>query len=107
MVRRGRRKVVLYLDPSLKIEEERDLLSRVEEGKSKMKEFFDRQCMFGTISVLTGTDMDAEVIYSLPKSRMDIEQLFDTFKNTLHADRTYMHNNNHMQGRMFVNFVLC
>ena len=104
-VKRGRRKVVLYFDPSLKIEEERDLLSRVEEGKSKMKEYFDRQRMFGTISVLTGTGMNAEEIYNLLKSRIDIEQLFDTFKNTLHADRTYMRDNHHMQGWMFVNYV--
>ena len=70
-----------------------------------MKEYFERQRKFGTIPVLTGTEMDAEEMYNLLKSRMDIEQLFDTFKSTLHADGTYMRDNNHMQGWMFVNFM--
>ena len=39
------------------------------------------------------------------KSRTDIEQSYDTFKNTIHADRTYMRDDLHLQGWMFVNFI--
>ena len=33
------------------------------------------------------------------------DQSYDTFKNTIHADRTYMRNDFHLQGWMFVNFI--
>ena len=39
------------------------------------------------------------------KSRADIEQSYDTFKNTIHADRTYMRDDHQLQGWMFVNFI--
>jgi transposase len=107
--RRGKKKkkiVVVYFDPSLKTEEERDFLSHVSEGKAKMEEYYERQRILGTISVLTDVEeAEPEEIFQLLKSRIDVEQLFDTLKNTLHADRTYMRDDHHLQGWMFVNFV--
>jgi hypothetical protein len=70
-----------------------------------MKEYFDRQRMFGTISVLTGTGLDDEEAYNLQRISINIEQLFDTFENTLHVDKTYMGDNRHMQGGMLINFM--
>ncbi|MGC8559034.1 MAG: hypothetical protein ACP5NC_08640, partial [Nitrososphaeria archaeon] len=34
-----------------------------------------------------------------------IEQSYDTFKNTIHTDRTYMRDDYQLQGWMFVNFI--
>jgi len=105
-IRSGRKKkVVVYFDPSLKAEEEKDFLSRVSEGKAKIEEYYERQRILGTISVITDVEEGPEAIFQLLKSRVDVEQLFDTLKNTLHADRTYMRDDHHMQGWMFVNFV--
>jgi transposase len=109
-IRRGgkkkrKRKVVVYFDPSLRTEEERDFLSRVSEGKAKMEEYYERQRILGTMSVITNTTMEPEEIFQLLKRRVDVEQLFDTLKNTLHADRTYMRDDHHLQGWMFINFV--
>ena len=39
------------------------------------------------------------------KARANIEIAFDTFKNILEADKTYMRTNEHMYGWMFVNFI--
>jgi hypothetical protein len=39
--------------------------------------------------VVTDTKESAEDVF-FPKGRTEIEQAFDTFKNTLHADRSYM-----------------
>ena len=47
----------------------------------------------------------ARKVFELLKHRVDIEQSFDTFKNTLHADRSYMRDDMHMQGWMLANFV--
>ncbi|RLG32304.1 hypothetical protein DRN97_07665 [Methanosarcinales archaeon] len=46
-----------------------------------------------------------ERIYNLLKSRMEIEIMFDAFKNVLNADRTYMRDDYQMEGWMFINFI--
>jgi len=99
------RKVVVYFDPSLKAEEEKDFLSRVKEGKVKMGEYYQRERTFGTISVITNSGMKPDETFQLLKRRVDVEQLFDTLKNALHADRTYMRDDAHLQGWMLINFV--
>ncbi len=103
--RARKKKVLVYFDPSLKAEEERDFISRVDEGKAKMGEYYERERTFGTISVITNSGMKPGEVFQLLKRRVDLEQLFDTLKNTLHADRTYMRDNHHLQGWMFINFV--
>ena len=36
---------------------------------------------------------------------MEVELAFDAFKNTLEADRTYMQNDQSMEGWMFMNYI--
>ncbi|MEM3488536.1 MAG: hypothetical protein QW478_13420 [Candidatus Micrarchaeaceae archaeon] len=45
-------------------------------------------------------------MYDMLKSRTHIEQSYDTFKNKTHADRTYMRDDQQMQGWTFVNFIV-
>jgi hypothetical protein len=102
--REGRR-VVLFLDNSLKAEEERDIISNVDGGRLPIREYYRRQPSMGTISVATNTELGAQRVFELLKSRVNVEQVFDTMKNTLHADRTYMRDDAHLQGWMLVNFI--
>ena len=44
-------------------------------------------------------------IYGLYKSRMEVETAFDAFKNTLDADRSYMQNDQALEGWMFMNYL--
>ena len=67
--------------------------------------YFDRQFKMGTIAVVAKTSFDADEVFEKLKARVEIESLFDTFKNLLHADRSYMRDEAHLQGWMFVNFV--
>ena len=99
------RKVILYFDEKLKMEEGRNLIQRVHGRRKKMSDYYSGQFSMGTITVLTNTTLKARKVFELLKHRVDIEQTFDTFKNTLHADRTYMRDDTHMQGWMFANFV--
>ncbi len=99
------RNVILYFDEKLKMEEGRDLIQRVHGRRKKMSDYYSRQFSMGTITVLTNTTLKARKVFELLKHRVDIEQTFDTLKNTLHADRTYMRDDTHMQGWMFANFV--
>lgn len=99
------KKIVTFLDDRLKVEEERDFLIRAEEDKLKIEEFHENESKFGTISVITGTDLSPQRIFELLKSRVEIEVTFDTFKNVLNADRSYMRDDSAMEGWMFVNFI--
>lgn len=99
------RRVILYLDERLKVEEEKDFIEKVEEGRLRIEEFYEKEGIFGTIAVITSTNFSAEKVYGLLKSRVEIEVLFDTYKNLLHADRTYLRGDREVEGWMFINFV--
>ena len=85
----------------LKAEEEKDFLERNKSAKT-FEAIRDRM---GTISIITNLKVSGEIIYNMLKSRTDIEQSYDTYKNTIHADRTYMRDDQQMQGWTFVNFI--
>ena len=85
----------------LKAEEEKDYLKR----HSSSSGFIKINKRMGTISVMTNLKASGEIVYDMLKSRVDIEQSYDTFKNTIHGDRTYMRDDHQMQGWTFVNFI--
>ena len=92
------RTIYTFRNDFLKADEERDYLSR-HRTLSKIRE------RMGTISVITNLNETAEKTFTRLKSRADIEQSYDTFKNTIHADRTYMRDDYQLQGWTFVNFI--
>lgn len=98
-------RIITFLDSRLKTEEERNFLMRLDEKKIPLNDFHDNEHKFGTITIVTKTDLPAQKIFELLKSRIEIENVFDTFKNVLNADRSYMHNDFAMEGWMFVNFI--
>ena len=110
--REGRR-VVLFFDQKLRVDEERSFLDRIHKLPKEKKEekdqllanFYEKQFELGTITVITNNDNTAEKLYQFLKARANIEIAFDTFKNILEADKTYMRTNEHMYGWMFVNFI--
>ncbi len=99
------KRIVTFLDGRLKVEEEKDYLIRAKDDKDKLNEFYENEKKFGTITVITGTNLSAQKIFELLKSRTEIEVVFDTFKNTLQADRSYMGDDFALEGWMFVNFI--
>jgi hypothetical protein len=79
-----------------------------EKGRGKSmatEEYFAARHRMGTIAVLTDLGEDGERIFKLLESRVDIEQLYDTFRNTIHADRSYMRDDYQLNGWLFVNFI--
>jgi hypothetical protein len=99
------RRIILFFDEKLKTEEGKDLIQRMHGRRKRMRDYYSRQYSMGTIAVITNTALGARSVFELLKHRVDIEQSFDTFKNTLHADRSYMRDDMHMQGWMLANFV--
>ncbi len=100
-------KVNVYLDEQLKLEESKDYLNRVEKlpDKYNMDNFFLKQYHFGTIAMLHNTNRDPETVYVNYKSRGQIEQMMDVFKNILEADNSYMQNEQALETWMFINHI--
>jgi len=107
----GGRRVILFLDEFLRAEEEKDFVSYAVKSAEKKKEeldlsgFFERQFCMGTVAVVTNCGFGAARVFELLKERVEVEQVFDVFKNTLCADRSFMRDDWGLQGWMFVNFV--
>lgn len=99
---RDGRTMYTFRNDFLRAEEEKDYLRRHVNSPAAFKKIRERM---GTISVMTNLKVSGEIVYDMLKSRADIEQSYDTFKNTIHADRTYMRDDYQMQGWMFVNFL--
>ncbi|MGC8582071.1 MAG: hypothetical protein ACP5MW_07025, partial [Thermoplasmata archaeon] len=107
------RRIIVFIDEKLKAEEEKDILGRIDEmrikdtdeAKEELDKFYKNQYRIGTIGVITNIEDSAVKVYEMLKSRVNIEQLYDTFKNTLHGDRTYMRGDYEIEGWMMINFV--
>ncbi len=99
----GNHAVITFRNDFLKAEEEKDFLRRNERVTESA--FAKARERMGTISVITNLRVSGEIVYDMLKSRTEIEQAYDTFKNTIHADRTYMRDDHQLQGWMFINFI--
>jgi hypothetical protein len=102
------KKIYLYLNDELRIQEEKDYISRLNNKPEiyTIEKFQKKKHHFGTLALLTNIDQkNAEEIYQIYKTRNQIEVMFDGFKGVLEADRTYMQNEETLQGWMFANHI--
>lgn len=98
----------LYLDDELRIREERDFLIRVANKPEKytVQKFNKKKNQFGTLALFSNLlDKTPEQIYQIYKSRNQIEMMYDGFKGVLEVDKTYMQNEETLQGWMLANHV--
>lgn len=102
------KRVTVFLDDQLRVAEEHDYLDRIEKYPEKysIEIFHNKQSSMGTIATIDNLpDKSPKEIYQTYKSRCEIEQLFDIFKNELEADKTYMHSIESLRGWMFINHL--
>ncbi len=97
----------MFHDKELKTTEEKDFLERVEYCPEEftIEKFHEKQYSFGAIAMLTNLTREPNEVYSDYKSRGGIEQVIDTLKNVVEADRTYMQNEQVLEGWMFINYI--
>ena len=97
----------MFLYQELKTTEEKDFLERVDSCPEEytIEKFHEKQYSFGTIAMLTNIMKEPNEVYSDYKSRGGIEQMIDTLKNVVEADRTYMQNEQALEGWMFINYI--
>ena len=123
----GDYKMVTFLDETLRVNEEKDYLSRINthpETHSK-NDFDEKLHRFGTMTIVysfeiqTNNEKDKskrkkktekekpfeQTVYESYKQRNEIEVMFDSYKNCLDADVSYMQNRYVMEGWLFANFI--
>jgi hypothetical protein len=124
---KGAYRLITFLDERLRLDEERDYLSRIEtHPEAYSKDGFDKKLHgFGTLTVVYKAEhLEIEsikeakgqkkkekeknfeqVIYESYKQRNEIEIMFDSYKNYLKADVSYMQNRYVLEGWLFANFI--
>ncbi len=70
-----------------------------------MEGYRERALVFGTLALMNVTDKDAEGAYLAYKTRGDVEQAIDAFKNILEADHSYMQDEKSLEAWMFINLI--
>ena len=101
------RKIEVFLDGRLRELEKTDYLKRIKtvpESYSKEK-FNTRIAAMGTLSIIHNSTKAANEIYWEYKSRGEIEQFFDHFKNTINASSSNMQREESLNGWMFINHL--
>ena len=123
----GKYKLITFLDEALRIKEERDYLSRIESHPEEYcKNKFDEKLhQFGTLTIIYEMEIQKknettkipkkkkqepekpveQIVYESYKQRGDIETMFDSYKNYLDADVSYMQNRYVLEGWLFANFI--
>jgi transposase len=103
------RQFITFMDERLRVEEEQDYLQRIEtQPDLYTKEgYFEKLHRFGTLTLTfkTSTDGSAQQLYQVYKQRNEIEIMFDSYKNFLKADVSYMQNRHVLEGWLFTNFI--
>ena len=98
----------IYLDEAHRMEESADYIKRVDDPRQEkytMEGYRQKSGQFGTLALLTTAGKDAEGTYLDYKTRGDVEQTIDVFKNCLEADCSYMQNEKALEAWMFINLV--
>lgn len=97
--------VFLYLDESHRSDESEDYMRRVfnpdMEGYT-MENYKSKALQFGTLALMTTSDKDAEHVYLDYKTRGDVEQAIDAFKNIIEADHSYMQDEKSLEAWTFI-----
>jgi len=118
-VKRASYRVLVFRDEDLRARELADFLLRLEK-KNQVAQALGESVVdvgvaaveadpyFGVIVLRSNMVGSAFDVYEAYKLRVGIEQYFDTLKNTLVQDRSYMHSDVGFEGWCFVNHVaLC
>lgn len=105
--KQNNRTILVCLDSDLRNEEEKDYAIRIQKELEGFTDegLLDRQYDFGTVAFCTNIDESPEKIYSLYKTRGEIEQSFDFLKNLLQQDKTYLQSQYSVETWAFLNYL--
>jgi len=110
LIKCGKRKhegcfLYVFEDAQLKLEEEKHLYTLLDEQRIDKEKLKMKMKQAGRILIVSNMDVSAEEIFLLYKKRDSVENLFDVYKTTLQADRTYLRSNESIFGHAFISFL--
>lgn len=97
--------VYLYLDENRRNDESEDYMRRVfdpDQEQYTMEGYRAKALQFGTLAVMNTSGKDAEHAYLDYKTRGDVEQAIDAFKNIIEADHSYMQDEKSLEAWTFI-----
>jgi len=97
----------VYLDGVLRLKEEKDYMRRLFDRHEGYDEqgLRSRQLEFGTIVLNSNLAEPPEQLFHLYKKRVQIEQMFDDYKNLLDLDTSYLQSDGSMEAWLFLNHL--
>jgi len=110
LIRSGKRKLdksiaYIFEDLDLKLEEQKTLYIKLEDGRITKNEINEKMKRTGIILILSNLDVEAKEIFYLFKKRENIEKMFDTYKTVLDADKLYLQDDESVFGHIFISFL--
>jgi len=95
----------LFEDQDLRLEEQKTLYKKLDEGKIDKKKFDARLKKAGKILIISDMNVEKQEIYLLSKKREVVEKMFDTYKTVLNADKLYLQDDESVFGHVFIAFL--
>jgi hypothetical protein len=103
------KKMVTFLNETLKAKEESSYLLRIKSHPEQYNEdaFYSKVNAFGTLTLVysLAEDITPQQLYEAYKQRNEIEVMFDSYKNFLAADKTFMQDRYVLEGWLMANFI--
>ena len=99
------RRLYLFEDEDLRLEEIKAIFTRIEDGTLTSEEAKNKEKKAGRILFLSNMDKYPQEIYELYKTRDLVEKQFDVFKNEIQADILYLGDQSAVFGHLFVGFL--
>ena len=101
--------LVTFLDEKLRVKEESDYLLRVKSHPEQNTEdkFYEKLPRFGTLTLNynLAASLTPQQLYEAYKQRNEIEVMFDSYKNFMDADKTFMQDRYVLEGWLMANFL--
>lgn len=94
-------RIHIFEDILLRAEEENEYYSLIDSGKTP--KFSPEKA--GKIAILTNTREKPQAVFDLYKSRNDVEEAFDVFKNHMQVDTPYLRDDDALRGYVFILFI--
>ena len=98
----------LYLDEAHCSDESEDYMRRVFDSEIEeytMDRYKAKSLQFGTLAIMSTSGKDAEHVYLDFKTRGDVEQAIEAFKNVIEADHSYMQDEKSLEAWTFIYMI--
>ncbi len=95
----------LFDDQDLKLEEQKTLYKKLDEGNIDKKQLHNKMKHAGQILIISNLADEKYEIFELFKKRETVEKMFDTYKTVLEADKLYLQSDESVFGHVFISFI--